>query len=77
MKVKPTADNFVVDKNFNILVANELYTIKEFEKLRYNFMKMGGSTQQLKDKFELVDISKNKVYWFFGARFAMGELTNE
>lgn len=71
MKVKPEADQFVIDKKFNILIANELYTVKEFEKLRYEFMKMGGSTAKLKDKFELVDISKKKIYWLFGARFAM------
>ena len=71
MKVKPEADQFIIDKQFNFLVANELYTIKEFEKIRYNFMKMGRGTSQLKDKFVLVDIPKNKVYFFFGARFEM------
>ena len=70
MKVKPEADQFVIDNKFNILIANELYTIKEFEKLRYNFMKNGGSTQQLKNKFELVEVSKKQVFWFFGARFS-------
>ena len=70
MRVKEKADQFVIDKNFNILIANELYTIKEYEKIRYNFMKMGGSTIKLKDKFNLVDIPKNKTYFFFGARFA-------
>lgn len=70
MRVKEKADQFVIDKNFNILIANELYTIREFEKIRYNFMKIGGSTTKLKDKFDLVDIPKNKTYFFFGARFA-------
>lgn len=48
MKVKPAADNFVINKRFDILVANELYTIKEFEKLRYEFLKMGRGTVELK-----------------------------
>lgn len=70
MRVKEKADQFIIDKNFNILIANELYTIKEYEKIRYNFMKIGGSTTKLKDKFDLVDIPKNKTYFCFGARFA-------
>ena len=70
MRVKPDADQFVVSKNHDILIANELYTIKEFEKLRYNFMKMGRGTAALKDKFDLVDISRKQTYFFFGARFA-------
>ena len=70
-KVKPSADQFVIDKNFNILIANELYTVKEFGKIRYNFMKMGRGTIELKNKFDLIDIPKNKTYFFFGARFAM------
>lgn len=71
MKVKPAADQFVINKKFDILIANELYTIKEFEKIRYEFLKIGGSTTVLKDKFELVNISRKKIYFFFGARFAM------
>jgi hypothetical protein len=69
-KVKPEGDQFVIDKKFNILVANELYTVREFEKIRYNFLKMGGSPSKLKDKFSLIDIPNNKTYFFFGARFA-------
>lgn len=42
-----------------ILVANELYTPAERAKLLNS------------DKcFEVVEISKTKTYWFFGARFA-------
>ena len=70
MKVKPAADNFIINKKFDILVANELYTIKEFEKLRYEFLKMGRGTVELKDKFEIVDISRKQTYFFFGARFS-------
>lgn len=70
MKVKPSADQFVINKKCDILVANELYTIKEFEKLRYEFLKMGRGTTELKDKFEIVNISRKQTYFFFGARFS-------
>lgn len=43
----------------NILVANELYTEKEFNKLPFVY---AGA-------FERVEIPKNKTYMFFGARF--------
>lgn len=43
-----------------ILVSNELYTPKEFEKLA-----------MCPAWFDIVEIPKNKIYWFFGARFEM------
>lgn len=70
MRVKPSADQFIINKKCDALVANELYTIKEFEKLRYEFLKMGRGTMELKNKFELVDISRKQTYFFFGARFS-------
>lgn len=70
-KVKHDGDQFVIDKNFNILVKGELFTQKEYEKIRYNFLKMGKGDAILKSKFELIEIPKNKTYFFFGARFAM------
>ena len=45
-----------------ILVSGELYTPCERAKI------MNGDWM-----FEPVQISKSKVYWFFGARFAMDE----
>lgn len=42
-----------------ILIANELYTPKEFEKLA-----------NCPEWFDIVEISKRAVYFFFGARFA-------
>lgn len=47
----------------NILVANELLTEAEFNKLPYIY---AGA-------FERVEISKSQTYWFFGARFAKHE----
>jgi hypothetical protein len=46
----------------NILVANELYTEREFNKLPFVY---AGA-------FEIVEIPKNRTYWFFGARFEKG-----
>lgn len=42
----------------SILVANELYTQKEKEKLRVP-----------DEAVEPISIKKNNTYWFFGARF--------
>ena len=49
-------------KNDDILIAGELYTQKEREKL-YNDDKC----------FEVVEIPKNKIYFFFGARFSIND----
>ena len=69
-KVKPESDQFVIDKKHNFLIANELYTVREFEKIRYNYMKRGRGSAKLKECFTIIDIPKNKTYFFFGARFA-------
>ena len=45
-----------------ILVGNELYTPRERQKITNS------------DRFfEIVNIPKNKIYWFFGARFEKRE----
>ena len=46
----------------SILIANELYTPKEFKKLA-----------NCPEWFEVVEISKRSVYWLFGARFGGAE----
>ena len=64
-KVKPLADQ--VRKNVNkvdILIANELYTIKELEK----FAKV--TTVFVSSYFDKIEISSRKTYFMFGARFA-------
>lgn len=43
----------------SILIANELYTPAEYKKIA-----------NCPDYFEQVQISKSKIYFFFGARFA-------
>lgn len=44
------------------LVRDELYTEKELGKLGLDY---------LKEKFECVEISRRRVGWCFGARFAV------
>ncbi len=61
-KVKPQYDNCCKNPKIhdgNIYVANELYTEKEVQKQNLN-----------RSFLEPVEVSKKKVYWFFGARFA-------
>ena len=49
----------------DILIARELYTVKEWEKIVKNHV-FGYNPA---DCVEVVEIPKNKTYWFFGARF--------
>ena len=56
-KIKKEYDN-KKRSDGSILIANELYTEKEKEK--YNIPTLCC---------EVVEVSKKKVYWFFGARF--------
>jgi len=62
-KVKPEYDQRPTNKG--VLVANELYTFKEWQKLRDS----AGRKIPLKLCFEEIEVSKNKTYFFFGARF--------
>lgn len=73
-RVKPAYDQQPRIKNHKyrikrkmdgIFVANELYTAGELDKFYL--------TQEQENWFEPVIIPKNKVYWFFGCRFAMDE----
>lgn len=68
LKVKPEYDNFR-QPNGDIFIGNELYTIREFEKIRYDFLRAGKGTVQLKNIFDQVVISRKDTYFFFGARF--------
>lgn len=67
-KVKPEYDNFRLiynGKHNGILVGNELYTEKELYKKKILFC-YGVDFKM----FTMIEIPKNKVYFFFGARFA-------
>lgn len=47
---------------FDYLVSNELYTAAEINKY--------SSLSEALKYCDVVTIPKNKIYWFFGARFA-------
>ena len=54
---------YTVKQNYIDIVKNELYTIKEFERLCKN-------TKYIKKNlFDTVIISNKKTHFFFGARF--------
>ena len=66
-RVRKEFDNFPKNPRIhdgNILIGEELFTEKEFNKLPYVY---AGA-------FEKVDVPKNKTYWFFGARFEKEKL---
>jgi hypothetical protein len=59
-RVKPEYDQRRTKDNF--LIANELYTERE-----------RNSMPEVSDKiFECIEIPEHRVYWCFGARFAIG-----
>ena len=61
-RVKPTFDQtyFKRKSSVEFLVANELYTPAEIRTI---------SDLDIDKVFEIVEISRKKIYWFFGARF--------
>lgn len=76
-KVKNQNDLQVTNPKTNwIFVNEELYTEREFEKLNVpevlNFFNSKISRHdsiKRSDLFELVEVPKNKTYFFFGCRF--------
>ena len=67
-KVKKQYDNYQKNSDFDIFVQNELYTEKEFEKVKNEYI---GNKDKLLKMFDIVEVSKRKIYWLFGARFEM------
>lgn len=64
-KVNENGADKYMHKSRMTLVYNELYTEKEKE--RYN----------IPEAFvDVVNVSKNNIYWFFGARFEQGHFIN-
>lgn len=88
-QVTPAADNRRINKNFDILVGRELYTPREYEYKLLQFADMCGVTAHTADdvpraiadlfrrNFNAVQVSRKKIYWFFGARFAADENIRE
>lgn len=83
-RVKPQYDNCKLSRSFEILVGTELFTAKEWEKAcikwaNRNTLHRGENKtvtpavkQAFSRMFDIVEVSKNKTYWFFGARFEKG-----
>jgi len=80
-RVKPQYDNCKLSRDYEIFVANELLTPCEYEKAlkkyanrnntrRANVPASSRDKAMFAEKFDIVEIPKNKIYWFFGARFA-------
>jgi hypothetical protein len=63
-RVKPEYDNVPYNDKHDFLIANELWTEKELTRNRVLF-----GRKITFDCFERVEISRRKIYWFFGARF--------
>lgn len=79
-RVKPEFDNYKMSKNWDIFVGNELFTEKEFEKVKIKYANRNNIKHFIKPisiadekslmlRFDIVEIPKNKTYWMFGARF--------
>ena len=65
---------------YDIFVGNELFTEKELEKVKIKYANRNNMTRctlpiserdekLLMSKFDIVEISRAKTYWMFGARF--------
>ena len=69
LRVKYDVDNVYshVQRDYITLVENELYTKRELDRLYRLGYKIPRSA------LETVRTSKNNVYFFFGARFAIDE----
>lgn len=79
-RVKPQYDNYKLSRDFEIFVGNELLTETEYKKALLKYANRNNTRRAIispssrdkamfAEKFDIVEISKNKTYWFFGARF--------
>lgn len=64
--IRPEYDSKFIPPN-DILIGRELYTPKEWEKIRAKHPTYG----RLLDRAGVpVEVSKKQIYWFFGTRFS-------
>lgn len=63
--LKSKKDIKLIGKNYYFIPKTELLTLKEFYNLRKKYDQLSIND------FELVEISKNKTAYFFGARIAI------
>lgn len=80
-RVKPQYDNYKLSRDYEIFVGTELLTETEYKKALLKYANRNNTRRATippsnrdramsAEKFNIVEISKNKTYWFFGARFA-------
>ncbi len=60
-KVNPNANQVRYNNGWQ-LIANELHTVKEVDKMKF-------TPKQITEYFKQIEHSKLKTYWCFGARF--------
>ena len=79
-RVKPEFDNYKMSKHYDIFIGNELFTEKEFEKVKIKYANRNNMKRSavsisatdetiLMSRLDIVEIPKSKTYWMFGARF--------
>ena len=66
--IRPEADNMRINARGDILVGGELYTPREWDAVRVNYH---SNPARLDAVGQEVNVSKKRIYWFFGARFPM------
>lgn len=64
--IRPEYDNTHMFRN-EIFIGGELYTPKEWEKIRAKYPARGRSLDRISVP---VEVSRKKIYWSFGARFS-------
>ena len=82
LRVKPECDNAIAYRSSpygyvyqNILIGNELLTMKEFENQYSETCYVLLENRQhwnILNCFDLVEIPKTDIYWSFGCRFQKG-----
>ena len=65
--IKPEGDNVYKGYNGGIFVGGELYTAREWERVKAQYHR---DPARLAAISEPVEVSKRRVYWMFGARFS-------
>lgn len=72
-RVKQEYDNVYYSLDYDFLVANELFTEKEFYDVEQAFLRKcrnpNSAAEKFRKMFDIVNINKNDTYFFFGARF--------
>lgn len=69
--IRPEADNMQKNSRGDIFVGGELYTPREWDAVRANYPRNAARLDAIGRE---VNVSKKRIYCFFGARFPMEEV---